>query len=79
MVSLDATRRLWNARLDQRRKGPAIGTYPHILDQWSIFYDQPIVLNRRQAGAAIEGALRQTTVENSIAWRWTPMALRTLQ
>ena len=63
MVSLDATRRLWNARLDPRRKGPAIGTYPHILDQWSIFYDQPIVLNRRQAGAAIEGALRQTTVE----------------
>jgi TnpA family transposase len=64
MVSLDATRRLWNARLDPRRKGPAIGTYPHILDQWSIFYDQPIVLNRRQAGAAIEGALRQTVVEN---------------
>ncbi len=63
MVSLDATRRLWNARLDPRRKGPAIGTYPHILDQWSIFYDQPIVLNRRQAGAAIEGALRQTVVE----------------
>lgn len=63
MVSLDATRRLWNARLDPRRKGPAIGTYPHILDQWSIFYDQPIVLNRRQAGAAIEGALRQTIVD----------------
>ncbi|MFP1133225.1 Tn3 family transposase, partial [Asticcacaulis sp. W401b] len=63
MVSLDATRRLWNARLDPRRKGPAIGTYPHILDQWSIFYDQPIVLNRRQAGATIEGALRQTIVD----------------
>lgn len=63
MVSLDATRHLWNARLDPKRKGPAIGTYPHVLDQWSIFYDQPIVLNRRQAGAAIEGALRQTVVE----------------
>lgn len=63
MMSLDATRRLWNARLDPRRKGPAIGTYPHVLDQWSIFYDQPIVLNRWQAGAAIEGALRQTVVE----------------
>ena len=63
MMSLDATRYLWNARLDPRRKGPAIGTYPHVLDQWSIFYDQPIVLGRRQAGAAIEGALRQTAVE----------------
>lgn len=63
MMSLDATRHLWNARLDPRRKGPAIGTYPHVLDQWSVFYDQPIVLGRRQAGAAIEGALRQTTVE----------------
>jgi TnpA family transposase len=63
MVSLDATRHLWNARLDPKRKGPAIGTYPHVLDQWSIFYDQPIVLNRRQAGAAIEGALRQTIVD----------------
>ena len=63
MMSLDATRYLWNARLDPRRKGPAIGTYPHVLDQWSIFYDQPIVLGKRQAGAAIEGALRQTAVE----------------
>lgn len=63
MMSLDATRHLWNARLDPRRKGPAIGTYPHVLDQWPVFYDQPIVLGRRQAGAAIEGALRQTTVE----------------
>ena len=63
MMSLDATRFLWNARLDPRRKGPAIGTYPHVLDQWPIFYDQPIVLGKRQAGAAIEGALRQTVVE----------------
>ena len=52
MMSLDATRHLWNSRLDPWRIGPAIGTYPHVLDQWSIFYDQPIVLNRRQAGAA---------------------------
>jgi TnpA family transposase len=63
MMSLDATRYLWNARLDPRRKGPAIGTYPHVLDQWPIFYDQPIILGKRQAGAAIEGALRQTAVE----------------
>ena len=30
--------------------------------QWGILYDQPIVLNRRQAGAAIEGSLRQRQV-----------------
>ena len=40
----------------------AVGTYAHVLDQWGILYDQPIVLNRRQAGAAIEGALRQRQV-----------------
>jgi len=28
-----------------------------------ILYDQPIVLNRRQAGSAIEGALRQQQVD----------------
>lgn len=33
--------------------------YSHVLDQWGIIYDQPIILNRRQAGAAIEGAIRQ--------------------
>jgi TnpA family transposase len=41
----------------------AVGTYAHVLDQWGILYDQPIVLNRRQAGPAIEGALRQQHVE----------------
>jgi TnpA family transposase len=59
MMSLDATRHLWNARLEPRRGTPAVGTYTHVLDQWSIIYDQPIVLNRRQAGVAIEGVLRQ--------------------
>ena len=63
MMSLEATRYLWSARLDPRRRTYAVGTYAHVLDQWGIFYDQPIVLNRRQAGAAIEGALRQRQVE----------------
>src|SRR3984957_1724546 len=61
-MSLEATRYLWSARLDPRRRTYAIGTYADVLDQWGIFYDQPIVLNRRQAGAAIEGALRQRQV-----------------
>src|SRR6516164_5072630 len=63
MMSLEATRYLWAAHLDPRRRTYAVGTYAHVLDQWGILYDQPIVLNRRQAGAAIEGALRQRQVE----------------
>jgi TnpA family transposase len=31
-----------------------------VLDQWGIIYDQPLVLHQRQAGAAIEGVVRQT-------------------
>ncbi|MEM6415956.1 MAG: Tn3 family transposase, partial [Pseudomonadota bacterium] len=61
MMSLEASRHLWSTRIDPRRRSYSIGAYTHVLDQWSIIYDQPIVLNRRQAGAAIEGALRQTT------------------
>lgn len=32
--------------------------YTHVLDQHGIVYDQPIVLNERQAGPAIEGVVR---------------------
>ncbi|MBP6435609.1 MAG: Tn3 family transposase [Sphingorhabdus sp.] len=59
MMSLDATRHLWNARTEPRRGTKAIGTYSHVLDQWPIIYDQAIVLNTRQAGVAIEGVLQQ--------------------
>ncbi len=62
MMSLEASRHLWSTRADPRRRSFAVGTYAHVLDQWSIIYDQPIVLGRRQAGAAIEGALRHTAV-----------------
>ncbi|KKC25006.1 Tn3 family transposase [Sphingobium sp. H39-3-25] len=63
MMSLDATRHLWTARHDPRRRTPAVGTYTHVLDQWVILHDQAVVLNRRQAGAAIEGALRHEAVD----------------
>jgi TnpA family transposase len=33
-----------------------------VLDRWGIIYNQPIVLGTRQAGAAIEGAVRQQVV-----------------
>ena len=65
MMSLEATRHLWLSRLDPRRRSFAVGTYTHVLDQWGIVYDQPIVLNKRQAGAALEGALSQRQVELS--------------
>ncbi|MEQ9152787.1 MAG: Tn3 family transposase [Parvibaculum sp.] len=63
MMSLDATRHLWTARIEPRRRTPAVGTYTHVSDRWAIVYDQPIVLNRRQAGAAIEGALQQKVAD----------------
>jgi TnpA family transposase len=59
MMTVEASRRLWNARIDPRTGNYAIGTYTHVLDQWGIAYDQPIILNKRQAGAAIEGVLLQ--------------------
>ena len=62
MMTVEASRRLWNARVDPRTWNYAIGTYTHVLDQWGIAYDQPIVLNQRQAGAAIEGVLLQRLV-----------------
>jgi TnpA family transposase len=38
--------------------------YTHVRDRWGIFYDQPILLNERQAGAAIEGVIRQSGSED---------------
>lgn len=43
-----------------QRRRHAVGTYTHVLDQWGIVYDQPLLLSTRQAGAAIEGAVRQS-------------------
>ena len=63
MMSLETSRRLWAARLDPRRRTASVGTYTHVLDQWAIAYDQPVLLNRRQAGAAIEGALGHSGIE----------------
>ncbi|CAJ3199676.1 transposase Tn3 family protein [Burkholderia pseudomallei] len=59
MMSLETTRTVWQARADPRRRTASIGVYTHVRDRWGIFYDQPIVLNERQAGAAIEGVIRQ--------------------
>ena len=63
MMSLDVSRKVWVARLDPKRGIPSVGTYTHLSDFWSVIYDQPIILNERQAGAAIEGAVRQKEIE----------------
>lgn len=60
MMSLDVSRHVWMARVDPKRRRHAVGTYTHVLNQWGIVYDQPLLLSTRQAGAAIEGAVRQS-------------------
>ena len=60
LMSLEVSRHVWLARVDPKRRRHAIGTYTHALDQWGIVHDQPLLLATRQAGAAIEGAVRQS-------------------
>ncbi len=57
MMSLDASRHLWNARVDPRRRTYAVGVYTHVLDHHGVVYHQPVVLNERQAGPAIHGVV----------------------
>ncbi|MEO7114220.1 MAG: Tn3 family transposase, partial [Caldimonas sp.] len=66
MMSLDASRHLWSARVDPRRRTYAAGIYTHVRDRWGIVYDQPIVLNERQAGVAIEGGEQHNRAEDRI-------------
>lgn len=65
MMSMETTKRVWQARLDPRRKTPSIGIYSHVGDRWGILHAQPFVLNERQAGVAIEGVVRQERIETS--------------
>lgn len=65
MMSMETTKRVWQARLDPRRNTPSIGIYSHVGDRWGIFHAQPFVLNERQAGVAIEGVVRQEQIETS--------------
>lgn len=63
MMSLDVSQKIWAARLDPKRNVASVGTYTHVSDSWSLVYDQPILLNERQAGAAIEGVIRQREID----------------
>ncbi len=58
---------LWNARTDPKRRVFATGAYTHVLDQWGTIYDQPIVLGKRQAVAAIQGVTNQTQMPWSVS------------
>jgi TnpA family transposase len=66
MMALDASRHLWTARVDPRRRTFAAGIYTHVRDRWGVFYDQPIVLNERQAGVAVEGVEQHNRAEDRI-------------
>ncbi len=66
MMSMDASRHLWTARVDPRRRTYAAGMYTHVRDRWGLFYDQPIVLNERQAGVAVEGVEQHNRSEDRI-------------
>ena len=65
MMSLETHRRVFVARNDPRRQTPSIGIYGHTRDRWGISYAQSIVLNVRQAGAAIEGVVRDERLETA--------------
>ena len=64
-MSLETSRRVWQARIDPRRRTAAVGVYSHVRARWGISYAQPMVLNERQAGAAIEGVVRDERLETS--------------
>ena len=59
LMSLDASKHMYDARVDPKRRVHGMGVYQTVLDQWGIPYDQPLPLMRRQVGAAIEGVVRQ--------------------
>lgn len=71
MMALDATRHLYNARVDPRRRTFAVGLYTHVLGSYGVVYDQPIVHNERQGPAAVEGVEQY----NLRAGESTPLSL----
>jgi hypothetical protein len=74
-MSLEASRHLWNALGDPRRRTYAIGIYSHVLDQWGIIYDQPLVYangKRERPSRGLCGRRRRPTWNGS---RSTHMAI----
>ena len=65
MMSMETATRVGEPLRDPGRNTSSIGIYSHVRDRWGIFYAQPFVLNERQAGVAIEGVVRQESIETS--------------
>lgn len=57
-MSVNVSPKMWKGRRDYRRRLASVGVYTHVLNQWILFHDLPIMLNERQAGVALEGILR---------------------
>ena len=38
MMSMETTKRVWQARLDPRRNTPSVGIYSHVRDRWGVFH-----------------------------------------
>lgn len=55
MMSLDASKHIFNARVDPRRRTHAVGIYTHVLGSYGVFHDEAIVLNERQHSIAVHG------------------------
>ena len=64
MMTMETTKRVWQARLDPRRNTPSIGIYSHVKTGGASSMRSPL-LNERQAGVAIEGVIRQEKLETS--------------
>jgi TnpA family transposase len=58
LMSVDVSRRLWLAQNDPHGRGPAVGVYQHVSSRWDIFNNLPMLVKPRQAGAALEGIVR---------------------
>lgn len=54
-LTVDTSRHLYLSRKEHRRQRPGIGIYTHVAGSYALFYNQPLVLNDRQAATAVHG------------------------
>lgn len=76
-MSLDTSRHLHSARLEYRRRQPAVGLYTHVMDSYGLFYDQPIMLNTRQAAPAVQGVELHNAAQGEDGIRLSLLAVDT--
>jgi len=74
LMSLDASRHLYDAPVDPKRRVHGVGAYQTVLDQWGIPYDHPVnpmsgsvgVIAKHAGVAATSGSRAAQVVER---WR----------